>query len=40
MSKLTSTIVKIIANNVTMDWFKPYKTDNESESIGTVFFID
>lgn len=40
MSNLTSTIVKIIANNVTMDWFKPYKTDNESESIGTGFFID
>jgi len=40
MSKLTSTIVKIIANNVTLDWFKPYKTENESESIGTGFFID
>lgn len=40
MKKLTSCIVKIIANNVTMDWFKPYKTDNETESIGTGFFID
>lgn len=40
MKTLTSTIVKIIANNVTFDWFKPYKTDQESESIGTGFFID
>ena len=40
MKTLTSTIVKIIANNVTIDWFKPYKTSDESESIGTGFFID
>jgi serine protease Do len=40
MKKLTSTIVKIIANNVTTDWFKPYKTAEEFESIGTGFFID
>ena len=37
---LTSTIVKIIANNVSIDWFQPYKTAEESESIGTGFFID
>ena len=37
---LTSTIVKIISNNVTFNWFKPYKTAEESESIGTGFFID
>ena len=37
---LTSTIVKIISNNVTFNWFKPYKTDDESESIGTGFFIN
>jgi len=40
MKTLTSTIVKIIANNVTFNWFKPYKTSDESESIGTGFFID
>ena len=40
MKTLTSTIVKIIANNVTIDWFRPYKTSDESESIGTGFFID
>lgn len=40
MKTLTSTIVKIIANNVTIDWFKPYKTNDESEGIGTGFFID
>ena len=37
---LTSTIVKIISNNVTFNWFKPYKTADESESIGTGFFIN
>ena len=40
MKTLTSCIVKIISNDVSIDWFKPYKTDNESESIGTGFFID
>ena len=40
MKSLTSNIVKIIANNVTINWFKPYKTDEETESIGTGFFID
>ena len=37
---LTSTIVKIISNNVTFNWFQPYKTADESESIGTGFFIN
>ena len=40
MTKLTSCVVKIIANNVSIDWLKPYKIDNDSESIGTGFFID
>ncbi len=40
MTKLTSCVVKIIANNVSIDWLKPYKIDDDSESIGTGFFID
>ena len=40
MPNYHSTIVKIIANNVMFNWFDPYKTDGESESIGTGFFID
>lgn len=40
MVKLTSCVAKIIANNVSIDWLKPYKIDNDSESIGTGFFID
>ena len=33
-------IVKIISQNVSFDWYNPYKTLFDSESIGTGFFID
>ena len=33
-------IVKIISQNVSFDWYNPYKTLYDSESIGTGFFID
>lgn len=33
-------IVKIIANNIAFDWYNPYRTEDDYESIGTGFFID
>jgi S1-C subfamily serine protease len=33
-------IVQIIAQNVTMDWYNPYQISKDSESVGTGFFID
>jgi len=35
-----SSIVKIIAENVSFDWYNPYKTLYDHESIGTGFFIN
>jgi len=35
-----NSIVKILAQNVSFDWYNPYKTLYDHESIGTGFFID
>jgi S1-C subfamily serine protease len=35
-----SSIVRIIAYNVDYDWYSPFKTSHDYESIGTGFFID
>jgi S1-C subfamily serine protease len=37
---MISKIVQIIAQDVTPDWYNPYKTLSDDESIGTGFFID
>ena len=37
---LTSSVVKIIANVINIDWLRPYRIDNDGEAIGTGFFID
>ena len=38
--KPLNSIVKILAQNVSFDWYNPYKTLYDHESIGTGFFID
>jgi S1-C subfamily serine protease len=35
-----SSIVRIIAYNVDYDWYSPFKTSHDYESVGTGFFID
>jgi len=34
------TIVKIIAHNIIYDWYNPFRSPYDNESIGTGFFID
>ena len=36
----STSIVKIIAQNVTFNWYKPYKTAYEYESIGIPFLAE
>jgi S1-C subfamily serine protease len=39
-TKFDDSVVKIIANNVAIDPFSPFKSSSDSQSIGTGFFID
>ena len=40
MDKFLSSVVRVISQNLVFDWFDPYKTLYDSDSIGTGFFID
>lgn len=40
MNNYLSSVVKIVSQDVTFDWYNPYKTYNNSDSSGTGFFID
>ena len=33
------TIVKVISHNLVFDWYAPFRSPYDSESIGTGFFI-
>jgi len=38
--KSLTSIVRIVSQNITFDWYNPYKTGYSHESIGTGFFIE
>ena len=40
MQRKSDAIVRIISNNIDIDYFSPYKIDSDDESVGTGFFIN